>query len=334
MNLRYALIGLTALVAIPSFAAGIPEFSIIQTIPGPDGGWDYASVDSAARRLYVAHGDAVTVLNLDTMAITPKLLDGNRLHAVLPLADGKGLMTNGGADNATLFDRATGAVIATIPTGEKPDAAIFDPVSGLVMVMDGKAGDVTLVDPKTGASPGRIPVGGALEFAVADGRGKVFINIEDKGEMAVIDTAARKVVAHYPLPGCEEPSGLAIDSESGILVAACANQTALAIRAKDGSKVASLTIGSHPDAAIFDAKRKLFFIPCGGDGTLAVIAENDGAVSVAATVKTAIGARTGALDPKTGRLYLPTADVLPAQPDEKHKGFKPGTFRILVVGEK
>jgi DNA-binding beta-propeller fold protein YncE len=334
MNLRYALIGLTALVAIPSFAAGIPEFSIIQTIPGPDGGWDYASVDSAARRLYVAHGDAVTVLNLDTMAITPKLLDGNRLHAVLPLADGKGLMTNGGADNATLFDRATGAVIATIPTGEKPDAAIFDPVSGLVMVMDGKAGDVTLVDPKTGASPGRIPVGGALEFAVADGRGKVFINIEDKGEMAVIDTAARKVVAHYPLPGCEEPSGLAIDSESGILVAACANQTALAIRAKDGSKVASPTIGSHPDAAIFDAKRKLFFIPCGGDGTLAVIAENDGAVSVAATVKTAIGARTGALDPKTGRLYLPTADVLPAQPDEKHKGFKPGTFRILVVGEK
>jgi DNA-binding beta-propeller fold protein YncE len=333
MRLNYALFGLAALIAAPGYAAA-PEFVVTKIIAGPDGGWDYAAVDSAAHRLYVAHGDAVTAVDLESLAVTPKLLAGNHLHTVLPLADGKGLVTNGDDNTAVLFETATGKVLATLPTGKKPDAAIFDPSSGLVLVMDGAAGDITLIDPKTATSPGRIAVGGALEFAAADGRGKAYVNIEDKAEVAVIDIAAREQAARYPLPGCEEPSGLALNAEGSILVSACANGKAVALNTKDGSAAASLPIGSRPDAVIHDAKRGLFFIPCGGTGTLTVISERGGALSVAATVKTAAGARTGALDPKTGLLYLPTADALPATDGERPKGYVPGTFRILVVGEE
>jgi DNA-binding beta-propeller fold protein YncE len=200
--------------------------------------------------------------------------------------------------------------------------------------MDGAAGDITLIDPKTASSPGTIAVGGALEFAAADGHGKAYVNIEDKAEVAVIDTATRKAVARYPLPGCEEPSGLALNADGTILVSACANGKAVALNTKDGSANATLPIGARPDAVIYDAKRGLFFIPCGGSGTLSVISEKGSALSVTATVKTASGARTGALDPRTGLLYLPTADALPSANGERPKGFVPGTFRILVVGKK
>ncbi|HLG87653.1 MAG TPA: YncE family protein [Alphaproteobacteria bacterium] len=327
------LLGLASVIPAPA-AEQVPALSVIGAIPGPDGGWDYASVDAAQRRLYVAHGDAVMAVNLDTAKVEPKLVEGQRLHAVVPLPGGRVLSTNGGNDTATLFEGDTGRVIASIPTGRKPDAAVYDPSSGLVFVMDGQDGDATLVDPKTGTSPGRIPIGGKLEFAVADGKGNVFVNVEDKGEIAVVDAKARKVTTRYKLPDCEEPSGLAIDRKDGILVSACSNGKAIALKAADGSVLATLPIGMRPDAAIFDFKRRLFFIPC-GEGTLAVIGENEnGPPTVTATVPTANGARTGALDPKTGKLYLPTADFKPPAPGEKRHQVVPGTFRILIVGTK
>ena len=317
----------------PALADTAPDLSVIATIPGPDGGWDIASIDADMRRLYIAHGDAVMAVDLDSGKVTPKLIDGKRLHSVVPLADGRALSTNGGDNTATLFEAATGKVIASIATGLNPDVAIFEPSSGLVLVMDGKDGDITLIDPKTASSPGRITVGGKLEFAVADGTGRVFVNVEDKAEIAVVDVAGRKVTARYPLAGCEEPTGLALDSATGLLLAACSNQKAVAIQAKDGAAVATLPIGERPDGAIFDANRKLFFIPCGA-GNIAVIGEKLGMPAVIATVPTANGARTAALDPKTGKLYLPTADFkAPAEGEQRHT-VVPGTFRVLVVGQK
>jgi YVTN family beta-propeller protein len=324
---------LIALLTPPALAGATPSLSVIATIPGPDGGWDIPSIDPDGRRLYIAHGDAVTAVDLDSGKVTPKLVDGKRLHAVLPLPGGRALGTNGGDNTATVFDAATGKVIASIPTGLNPDAALLEPSSGLALVMDGKGGDIMLIDPKTLHVDGRIDVGGKLEFAVADGKGGVFVNVEDKAEIAVIDIAQRKVTARYKLDGCEEPSGLALDPKSGLLLAACGNRTAVALQSKDGAAVAKLTIDERPDGAIFDAGRGLFFIPCGA-GTLAVIAENDGKPAVIATVPTANGARTAALDPKTGRLYLPTADFAPPADGEKRHTVIPGTFRILVVGEK
>jgi YVTN family beta-propeller protein len=265
--------------------------------------------------------------------MTRQLVAGQHVHAVIPLPGGRALSTNGDSNTATLFDGKTGEVIAQIATGSDPDAAAFDPVSGLVFVMNAKDGDATLIDPVGGKAVGRLSLGGKPEFAVVDGHGHLFVNIQDQNKTAVIDTVGRKAVGSYDLPGCEGPSALGIDSESGVLVAACGNRMAVAIRAADGKVVAPhLPIDRKPDAVIFDAARKTFYIPCGRDGTLAVISESkDGALSVGESVLTAVGAHTGAVDSKTGRLYIPTADyqltasgVAPAD----------GTFRILVLGYK
>ena len=330
---------LLCVLAVPFLTAAAladapPKLAVIGAIAGPDGGWDYASIDPATRQLYVAHGDAVMAVDLDTGKVNPKLVDGKRLHAVVPLPDGKALSTNGGDDTATLFESATGKVIASITTGEGADGAIFDAASGLALVMNGKDGSITLIDPKAAKAVGTVDVGGKLEFAAADGHGRAYVNIEDRGEIAVVDIAARKLVTRYALTGCENPSGLAINPDSGVLVAACRNKTAIAVQSKDGKILATLPIGERPDATIFDAQRKLFFIPC-GEGNLAVIAEKTGdAPSVIGTIPTAAGARTGALDGKTGKLYLPTADFQAPAPGEKRHTVIPGTFRILIVGEK
>ncbi len=339
MRLRHGLFAFLAVLQLypQAHAANtdpVTALAVIGAIAGPDGGWDYASVDADARKLYVAHGDAVMAIDLDSGKVEPKSMEGKGLHAVLPLPHGRLLTTNGGNNTATLFDSATGNIIAAIPTGQKPDAAIFDSSSGLALVMNGRSGDVTLIDPKTGTSPGRIEVGGALEYAAADGHGKAFVNIEDKNEIAVLDITGRKVLTHYALAGCDGPTGLAIDPESALLIAACANGKAIALSAKDGGIAATLPIGLRPDDVIFDPNRKVFFIPC-GEGSLAVIAAKDGsAPAIVSTIATQNGARTGALDPKTGRLYLPTADFKDPAPGEKRRTVVPGTFRILVVGNK
>jgi DNA-binding beta-propeller fold protein YncE len=265
--------------------------------------------------------------------MTRQLVPGRHVHAVIPLPDGRALSTNGDTNTATLFNGNSGKVLAQIDTGRDPDAAAFDPVSGLVFVMNAKDDDVTLIDPIGGKAVGRLAVGGKPEFAVVDGHGRLFVNIEDGNKTAVLDTVGRKVLGSYDLPGCEGPTALGIDGESGVLVAACANRTAVAIRAADGKVVAPhLPIDRKPDAVIFDAAKKNFYIPCGRDGTLVVISEsNDGVLTVGGSVSTAVGAHTGALDSKNGRLYIPTADyhltlsgIAPAD----------GTFRILVLGFK
>jgi DNA-binding beta-propeller fold protein YncE len=336
MRYRAALAGLFALgcFCAHAFAAQQSMF-ILKTIGHQDGDarLDYASIDGASRRLYVARGFGVTAIDLDTEQTTRQLVAGQHVHAVIPLPGGRALSTNGDSNTATLFDGKTGEVLAQIGTGSDPDAAAFDPSSGLVFVMDGKGHDATLIDPIGGKAVGRLSLGGNPEFAVVDGHGRLFVNIEDQNKTAVIDTVGRKVVGTYDLPGCKGPTALGIDGESGVLVAACANRMAIAIRAADGKVVAPhLLIDRKPDAVIFDAANKSFYIPCGRDGTLAVISESsDNAWSVRPSVSTTVGAHTGALDSKTGRLYLPTADY-----HLTLNGFAPadGTFRILVLGYK
>jgi DNA-binding beta-propeller fold protein YncE len=330
-----AIGGLGATAIAQRVRAGQPSLTVLRTIAHQEGDarLDYASIDGGSRRLYVARGFGVTAVDLDSGQVTRQLVAGQHVHAVIPLPAGRGLSTNGDTNTATLFEAGSGKVLAQIATGAEPDAAVYDPVSALVFVMDGKDGDITLIDPSAGKALGRLSVGGKLEFAVVDGHGRLFVNVEDQNKMAVIDTVARRVVGSYDLPGCEGPSALGIDNESGVLLAACANRTAVAIRASDATLVAPhLVIDRKPDAVIFDAARKTFYIPCGRDGTLAVITESkDGTFAVQASVATAVGAHTGALDPQTGRLYLPTADY-----HLTFSGIEPaeGTFRILVLGIK
>ena len=326
-----ALVAGAPAVATP--VVGASGLKVTARIAGPDGGWDCASFDPARRRVYVAHGSSVMAIDADTGKVTVYFAAGSHLHAVVPVP-GTDLIvtTNSGDDTARVLAAADGKLIASIPTAKGPDGAVYDPSTGLVMVIDGDSGQVTLVDARAGKAVGSIAVGDGLEFAAADGKGRLYINVEDKNEIAVVDIAARKAIARYPLGDCHGPTGLALVA-GGRLISACANGVAKILDAASGREIASLKIGARPDAVLYDAGRRLAYIPSALTGTLAVIALSGKADNtIVDTVATQTGARTGAVDPKTGRIYLPTALFLPLAAAGKRPAPKPGTFEVLVLG--
>ena len=312
-------------------AAQAADLAVTDSFKGPDGGWDYASIDSVGNRLLLARPDGLLAVDLASNKVTAAFVAGKRMHGAAIAPSGIGVAASGGTNSALIFKSQDGTVLGEIPAGKKPDAVVYEPKSNLFAVMDNKDGVVLLIDADKKASAGSIEVGGALEFAVADGEGKVFVYVEDKNSLAVLDIASRKIVARRSLPGCDGPSGLALDLQSHVLVSACGNGKAVATSAIDGKVLATLPIGAHPDAVIFDAKNKRFLVPCGGNGVLTVITEEGDSLKVTASIPTAVGARLGAVDPATGKVYLPVADFEPvAKPGERSAPI-PGTFRILVL---
>ncbi len=335
---RLGLAALGVLAFAGAAGAQIPGpsgLSVVARIAGPDGGWDYASFDAARGRIYVAHGTQVLSIDTRTGAVRPDFAAGARLHAVVPIPGSDLLLTTNSGDNtARILSAADGHTLASVPTAKDPDAAIYDPASGLVLVMGGDSGEITLVDPKAARATGAIVVGGALEYPALDGHGRLYVNREDKNDIAVIDLAGRKVVATYPMPGCLAPTGLAL-VPGGRLVSSCANGVAQITDAATGRTIASLKIGAGPDAVIHDEIRQLAYIPSGRAGTLAVIALSGPASNtVIDTVPTQLGARTGALDATTGRLYLPTAEYILPAPAGQRPAMKPGTFQVLVLDRR
>jgi DNA-binding beta-propeller fold protein YncE len=305
---------------------------VVSRIAGPDGGWDLVSFDAARRRVYVAHSSQVILIDADTGVANLAFAAGDHLHSVIPIPGAEILLSTNIGDNSARIIRASdGALVASVPTGAKPDAAIYDPVSGLALFMDAGAGDITLVDVKAAKAVGAIEVGGALEMPALDGAGRLYVNIEDKNEIAVVDLKSRATVAHYRLAGCEGPTGLSYVT-GGRLVSACANGVAKIIDAATGRDIATLPIGARPDAVIYDAKSRVAMMPFAASGTLSVIALSGGNDNtVIDTVAAQMGARTGAVDHSTGRVYLPTAEyVLPA-PLGQRPTTKPGTFNVLVL---
>lgn len=306
-----------------------PSYRQLGSFAGPDGGWDLTSVDPAAHRLYLAHGDALLAVDLRTKKVTPALVATQRAHAALAIPGTSDvLVTNGGSNTAVIVDGSSGTVRATIPTGKNPDAAAYDPRTRSLWIMNPGDGSVTVADPKSGKMLATVQVGGSLELAEADGEGRLFVNIEDRNEVAVIDTVKRAVIRRFPLAGCDGPTGLAYARDRKEIVSACANGKAI-VSTREGKQVASLNIGPRPDGAVYDARRHVALIPSGGDGTLSVI-RLVGTPRVIDTVPTARSARTAALDPVTGRVYLAAADPLPAVGTERPKQ-RPGSFRILVL---
>jgi hypothetical protein len=336
LSQRSGFLALVAcLVAAPSFAAG-PDLSVIGTIPGPDGGWDYASVDAATHRLFVGRTYGVMAIDLDSGKVIDTFVPGAVVHGVIAIGDsGVGVSANGKSQLAILFDTKSGKVLASIPTGLDPDAVAYDPATGLVAIMEGDAHDALLIDPKAMKAVGNIPLGGQPEFAASDGHGHLFVNIVGTHEVATVDIASRTVLARAPLPGCEGPTGLAYDAADDLVISVCRNGIADVTQGKTGVSRASIAIGQGPDAAIYDSEHKVFYVPCGRAGTLAVIAVRSPTdIALVATVPTALGARTGAFDAKTGKLYLPTAQYqLPVAPGTRPQTV-PGTFEIVVVGPK
>jgi DNA-binding beta-propeller fold protein YncE len=321
-----------ALVLAPALAADTAAYRVESRIPGPDGGWDFANVDPANGRLYVAHGEAIMAIDIATRAVTAKLIGAHHAHQVLPLPGSTELIeTDGDTGLARFIDTTTGAVIAEIATGKKPDAAFFDPTTGLVVVMNAGDGTVALIDAKSHALAGRIEVGGGLEFGVADDKGGAFVNIEDRNAIAVLDLKARRVVRTIPLTGCDGPTGLALVAGGTRLISACANKVAVIVDPAKGV-VSTLPIGTDPDAVLVDTARGLAFIPCGGTGTLVALDIRDVRnIHVVGTVATQVGAKTGAIDPRDGRIYLPTATLAVPAAGAKRGTPIPGTFTVLVV---
>lgn len=322
-------VGLLGAVGAGAMAAP-PAYHVVQSIPGPDGGWDYVRVDAPHNRLLVTRGDSVMSVDLADSKVTSGLAPGSRLHLAMPLRGGAEFVVTNGGDNSVVFaDARTGTALLKLPVAKGPDDAVFDPRSGLILVVGHAGGEVTLVDPKTHAVAGSIPVGGTLEAAAVDGVGLAFVNVEDRNEIAVLDVAGRKVLGRYELPGCEGPTGLAYDRHDMFLLAACDGATDV-VHAATGELVATLPTGHGADGVVYDAVRRLAFVPAGRDGTLSVIAFADGKPSVVQTVPTQRGARTLAVDERTGRLYLPTATYVAASGGGRPT-VTPGSFKVLVV---
>ena len=322
-------LSLTALLFVASASVAAPSYSVVGQIKAADGGWDLLSIDPADHRLYLAHGDAVTAVELASGKVTDKLVPADRAHAALAIpGTHEVLVTNGNANYAQIIDGRTGQIRATIPTGKKPDAAAYDPATRTLWVMTPGDGAITVIDPASAKALATVPVGGSLELGAPDGQGKLYVNVEDKNDVAVIDTRARKLIRREPLPGCDGPTGIVYDPATKETLSACANGVAIVLSAT-GKPIASLTIGKRPDGAAFDERRHVALVPSGADGTLTII-QLAPTPHVVATVPTAKSARTIALDPSTGRTYLPAADLQPPVGNERPKAV-PGTFRILVV---
>jgi DNA-binding beta-propeller fold protein YncE len=313
--------------------AAPPGYHVVDRIAGPDGGWDYVRVDAANNRVLVAHGKSVMAVDLATNVVTSGLAPGIFLHDAMPVNGGTEiLVTNGATGTAVFADAKTGATVATVQAGKNPDAAAFDAHSGLILVMNHAGGDITLIDAKAHKAVGTITVGGALEAAAVDGAGRAFINVEDKNQIAVVDVASRKVTARYELTGCDGPTGLAYDAADGLLIAACDGSTDV-VDARTGKVLQTLATGKGADGIAYDPRRKLAFVSAGRAGTLAVIGIAKGKATILETVPTQVGARTVALDERTGRVYLPTAQYGPPATAGGRSSVIPGTFQLLVMAK-
>ncbi len=321
---------LLAALAAALLATSAGAQAVVQRIAVPDGGWDYVSFDPASHRVFVGRSDGVLTVDTATRTVVPRLVAATRTHAALALGDtGLGAVTSTAAGGVILFDAATGAVKATLPTGPKPDAAVFDPASRTLLVFDNKVGTVTMIDARAAKVTGTATVGGAIESGVLDGRGHLFVTVEDGGEIADVDLKARKVARRIKLAGCEEPGGLAL-TKAGVLIASCHNRVAKLVDAKTGAAMGDLAIGDGPDQTAADPERNRVYIPSGRDGMLTVIDTSARMPKVIATVPTQTGARGGAVDPATGTLWTIAAKYEPAAAGERPKAI-PGSVEVLGI---
>jgi YVTN family beta-propeller protein len=306
---------------------------------GGEGGWDYLTSDPKAHRLYVTHGPRVEVLDTDSGKVVGSITGLKGTHGVALDDTGKyGYVSDGGANVVVVFDRATLATVASIPAGTNPDGIVFEPVTKTVWAFNGRSNNATVIDTAQRKVVATIPLDGKPEFPVADGTGTVFDNIESKNEIVRFDAAAKKITATWPLDNCDSPSGLAIDRAGRKLFAVCDGGKMAVVDANSGKTVANPAIGDGPDAARYDARRKLAFASNGG-GTLTIIDAGKTDYPVVQNLATQRGARTMTLDERTGRIYLATATFgeRPAPTAENphpRPSIVPGSFTILVVGQK
>ncbi len=333
---------LSAFCAVFMLAGGAhakPLYTITKTVNlGSPERWDYLYYDALTHRVYISHGDHLNVVDGrsgDKIGEVDGFPGGTHGIAIVHSV-GRGYTDDGQAGEAGSFDLKTLKVIKKIKAEDDADGMVYDPASGHVFVVDSDPGHLTVIDPKTDTAVATIDAGGKLEFAVVDGRGNLYASGEAKREIVHVDTRTNEVKAHWAEPMCESPHGLAIDVKSRRLFQSCRNSTLVVMNADDGNIVTTLPIGSGTDAAKFDSKRNRIF-SSNFDGTLTVIAEKGpDSYEVLGNVPTAQGARTMAVDPESGRLYLVAADIKinkdAAPNDFRHRfTITPGSTKLLIL---
>jgi DNA-binding beta-propeller fold protein YncE len=334
--MRTFKVSVTAFVYLALFGASILRGADTHlptgptTIPiGGPGGWDCLSVDTVMHRLYVSHGTHVPIIDLDQNKVVGDIPGTPRVHAIAIAPEfGRGFISDGGDTTVTVFDLKTDSVIARVTvTGRNPDLILYDPSSHRVFTFNGGGMNATVIDAQSLKVLGTIPLDGKPEFAVSDYSGRVFVNIEDKSLVAVIDPVAMKVTATWPIAPAEEPSALVIDRAHHRLFTCAQNKLMAVLDTDSGRVITTVPIGTGVDGAAFDPATQMVF-SSNGEGTLTVIHEDDpNTFSVLSTLETARGARTMALDERTHRLYLPVG----TRPDST--GVAKDDFRVLVYQE-
>jgi hypothetical protein len=328
--------------ALPAVAQNQYQLKQKFTIGG-DGGWDYLTYDPSGKRLFISRGTRVMVVDPAKGTVITEIPGTTGVHGIALAQElGKGFTSNGGENTVTVFDLKTLKETAKIKLpddAKNPDAILYDGASKRVFTFNGRSKNATVIDAAQGTVVGNIPLDGKPEFAAADGKGMVYVNIEDKSELTSIDAKKAAVVSTWPLTGCEEPSGLAIDAKNRVTFSGCGNKVMAVTNVDTGKVVATVPIGEGVDANGFDPETALAF-SSNGDGTLTVVHEDSASkFTVLQNAATQRRARTMALDTNNHDVYLVTAefeDVPPPAPGQPRQRppMKPGTFTLLVMGRK
>ncbi len=330
------------------FALGVAIFAFASAnyhllnkfVVGGEGGWDYLTFDSTGHRLFISRGTHVMVVDAATGKVTADIPNTPGVHGIALAPElGRGFISNGRESKAVIFDLKSLAEISRVPTGDTPDAIIYDAASKRVFTFNARGHDTTAIDASSGNVAGSVPLGGKPEFAAADGKGHIFVNIEDKNEIVEFDAKGLKEIHRWPLAPCEEPTGLAMDVQHRRLFAGCHNKMMAVVNADTGKVVATPPIDAGVDGNAFDPETQLAF-SSNGSGSLTVVHEDSpDKYTVVQTVETARGARTLALDPKTHDVYVVTAEfgAAPAPTADQPRprpAMVPGSFQLLVYGTR
>jgi YVTN family beta-propeller protein len=337
-----ALFAATVLASSASAQTDLASgYKVTKAVPlGAPERWDYVVFDRAGKRVYVGHADHVSVVDGITGAVVgDALVKSGGTHGVaISTATGKGYTDDGVAGVVIAFDLKTLKPLKRIPGHEDADGVTLDPVTGHVFVVNGDSKSLTVIDPKTDTVVATIDAGGGLEYAVAPGDGKVYVNGAEKGELLRINAHTNQIDARWPLPDCKSAHGLAVDPDGRRAFVTCMNKVMTIVNIDTGAVVAKLPIGLGTDAAAFDPKRKLAF-SSNGDGTISVVHEVDPQTFVSAgTIPTRITARTMDIDPATGRLFVAAAKLDPSAPPPVYvpghpwrPTLLPGSLELLFI---
>src|SRR5271157_4154393 len=326
------LVAAVAFAAIPAFAQ--KQYKVATTVKlGGEGGWDYLYYDKNAHRLFITRGTHVMVVDTNTLKVTGDIPELSGIHGVTLAPElGRGFISNGGDNSVTIFELKTLKKLDSVKVGERPDAILYDPFTKQVFTFNARSKDSTVVDAASGKVVGTIPLGGKPEFPATDSAGNVFVNIEDKSQIAEIDATKLTVLNTWPVGPCQEPSALALDKAHHRLFAGCDNKMMVVVDSGSGKVVTTVPIGEGVDAGRFNANTQEVFMSC-GEGVLTVIHEDSpDKYMVTQNVPTAKGARTMAMDYENNTAYLVTAqrEATPPAPGQR-PAIVPGSFELIVV---